>query len=509
MKKVINVVLSLVILVAFTFSISGADVIAYADEYENNEFSVEASGLKRPTMLKKKQGFKIKGVLEANEDISTLWLYVTDLNSFKNEIKYKVNINDDKVNLSKYADKINFSTLSSGEKEFKIVLKDFDNNSVKITREFTVLGVSKEAVHITSKCKITASKGNVKNVTDSSDTTAWSNGKMTVVLPENKTADGIFIKWHKASGNLYTIVSYDKDGNALDEYDNNCFNMLHKYYELDENAKKVVITLKKVKDNNGICALRVYEKDKVGKSVQRWEAPENGSCDLMVISAHRDDELLFFAGTIPYYQSVKDKTVYTVYMSGRDRLRVREALAGQWSMGTKAYPIFMNFPGGYHDGIGGTLKSWGGEQEVLERLVEKIRRYQPEVIVTHDYNGEYGHPTHKTTAYIVEKALRLAADKTKFKTSYKEYGVWQVKKLYVHMYNKNKVVMNWKKRSSSLDGKTPYQAACIAYDKHVSQHGGWSMNSSIVKKYPNNQFGLVYSTVGKDKIKKDFFENIE
>lgn len=33
----------------------------------------------------------------------------------------------------------------------------------------------------------------------------------------------------------------------------------------------------------------------------------------------------------------------------------------------------MGFQGGYHDGITGTLKDWGGEDYVMEKLVEKIR----------------------------------------------------------------------------------------------------------------------------------------
>ena len=443
------------------------------------------------------------------EKLKRIKLVVADKNSFKNEKIYSEDVSSDKINLKNYSDKINFSKLSSGVKELKIILYAENGGKNTLTREFTVLGKAKEPVHITNKCMIKVSLGNVKNVTDSSDDTSWSSGKMTVILPEDKTADGILIKWHKALNN-YTLKSYADDGELLDEYNGNSgYNMLHKYYELDENAHKVVIDLKKTAENNGICSLRVYEKDRVGVSVERWQAPKENECDLMVISAHRDDELLFFGGTIPYYQQVENKNVYTVYMSGRDRLRIREALAGQWSMGNTTYPIFMNFPGGYHDGVNGTLNAWGGEDYVLKMLVEKIRKYKPKVIVTHAVNGEYGHPTHITTSYIIQKAVKLAADKTKYKASYNDYGAWQVKKLYLHLYGDNKVTMNLNKSYPELDGKTPFQTACVAYDKHISQHGSWSMTSKKVTKYPNNKYGLVYSSVGKDKAKNDFFENID
>ena len=57
--------------------------------------------------------------------------------------------------------------------------------------------------------------------------------------------------------------------------------------------------------------MRVYEKGKVGVSVERWEFIEK--CDLMVISSHRDDELLFFGGSIPFYALVKKKK-YALYI---------------------------------------------------------------------------------------------------------------------------------------------------------------------------------------------------
>lgn len=507
MKKVTSIILSLFILIS-AVGIAVYPEDAYAKTF-SGDFTVTTDSLKRPTVLKKGEGFKLRGTIKADEEIEKIKLIVTDKNSFKREQAYTAKPSSDKINLNDYSNKINFSRLSSGVKSLKIVLYGENGGKTTLERDFTVLGKAKEPVHITNKCKIKVTNGSVQSVTDTSENTSWSSGKMTIILPDDRISDGILIKWHKAENN-YTLKSYSSDGDLLDEYDGDRgYNMLHKYYELSEDAVKVVINLKKTAENNGICTIRVYERDKVGVSVERWQAPKEDDCDLMVISAHRDDELLFFGGTIPYYQQVKNKNVYTVYMSGRDRLRIREALAGQWSMGNTTYPIFMNFPGGYHDGVSGTLSSWGGEDYVLERLVEKIRKYKPEVIVTHDINGEYGHPTHKTTSYIIQKAVKLAADKGKYKSSARDYGAWQVKKVYLHLYGENKVTMNWKKAAAELDGKTPFQVACVAYDKHISQHGSWSMTSKKVTKYPNNKYGLVYSTVGKDKSKNDFFENID
>lgn len=514
MKKILCIVLSIIIATASICMIFGTNAVpVYASTYksENKKFTIKTTNFKYPTLLKKRQSYNLKGKISANKKIKQIKITVYDRNQFKNDISYSKKVNTKNVDLKSYASKIRFEKLSSGEKELKIIFIDSDSNRAVIKRNFTVLGKAKEPTHITSKCKIKVSSGKVKNVTDSSDNTSWDSGTMTIIFPKNKKIDGIFIKWYYQTENDYTLKTYDKNSKVIDKYDSKSYNMVHKYYSVSDNAVKAVIKLKKTrkKNNKGICSLRVYEKGKVGVSVEQWEPAKTGKCDLMVVSAHRDDELLFFGGTIPYYTNVKKKNVYTVYMSGNDRLRVREALAGQWSMGVKTYPIFMGFAGGYHNGIKGTVNDWGGEEYVLGKLVEKIRRYKPDVIVTHDVNGEYGHPTHKTTPYLVKKAIKIAGDKTKYKASYKKYGAWKIKKLYLHVYNKNKITMNWNKRASVMDNKTAFELACVGYDKYYSQHGAWSMTSKKVKKYPNNKFGLYYTRVGKDKKKNNFFENID
>ena len=506
MKKTVSIILSLIMLM----SAAAVPHTVYAADYKskNGEFKITTSDMSRPSKLNKGEGFILGGKLRANKRIDVLKIRVLDLNQFKYNISVTKYPKKKTVKLKDYAQFVKFRALSSGDKRLIITAVDKDKNEINIKRDFTVLGKAKEPVHITKKCKITVSRGNKNNALDTNDDTYWSHGKMTITLPKNKTADGLYIKWHVLD-NEVTIRSYGKKNKLLDSYDGYSDKMLNKYYPLDKNAVKVVIRLKKLKDNKGIARIRVYEKDRVGVSVQRWEKLRDGEADLMVVSAHRDDELLYFGGTIPYYAGVKHKKVYVVYMSGDDRLRHREALEGQWAIGNKYYPMFMNFAGGYHDGISGTLKSWGGESYVLSRVVEKIRRYKPDVIVTHDERGEYGHPSHKTVSYVVKKAVKIAGDKSKFPASAKQYGAWKVKKLYIHMYPKNKLVMKYKSTYDELGGRTPYALACIGYDKHYSQHGRWSMTASYVTKYPSSNYGLAYTRVGLDKKKNDMFEHID
>lgn len=509
MKRIISSVL--VLIMAFSCLCASSLHATYAATYTNKDktLSISTSEMRRPTMLKKGEDFAIGGRIKATKTLKKIEIIVEDLDQFSTQISFSKNINSKTVNLRNYAGKVKFSKLSSGVKRLKIKLTAKDNSTVTCSRQFTILGKAKEPVHITNKCSISVNKGDSKAVTDSDDDTSWNSGKMTITLPKNRKVDGILVKWY-SDRNDYTLKSYDKNNKILDDYDGNKLYFLHQYFSINENATKVVVDLKKnERSGKGIVCLRVYEKNRVGVSVERWEKPKNGECDLLVISCHRDDELLFFGGTIPYYQDVKKKNVYTIYVSGADRPRVREALAGQWSMNTKTYPTFMAFAGGYHDGIKGTLNAWGGENYCLERLVEKIRRFQPKVIVTHDVDGEYGHPSHKTVSYLVTEAVKIAGDKTKFPDSYKKYGTCKVQKVYKHYTNKNRITMSWNTHYSELYGKSPLQVATIAFDKHRSQHANWSMDCSTARKYPNNIFGLVYTRVGNDVAKNDFFENVK
>lgn len=506
MKKVLSSLLSMVMLMCcLGFNSS---IVASAGNYYNKTISVVSKNFERPTVLNKGQEFTLKGNIKADKKIDTITIFIEDLDQFKTDLTYSAKVNSNSVNLSKYAGKIKFSTLPSGVKCLKIRLKGFDGGTITLSRQFTVLGKAREPRHITKKCKIVVSNGDVNNLIDNSNDTFWKKGRMTIEFPKKLKVDGIAISWNNVRNDF--IIKEYLNNELINEYNGSKEYFIHQYYPINEKTTKLEIILKNNdKSNKGMAGIRVYQKGKVGVSVEHWEKPKAKGCDLMVVSGHRDDELLFFGGTIPYYNNVKNKSVYTVYMSGNDRERIREALAGQWSMGVKTYPIFMGYDGGYHDGIKGTLKDWGGESACIAKLVEKIRCYQPEVIVTHDVNGEYGHPTHKTTAYLVSQAVTMAADKNKYPASYKKYGTWQVKKVYKHYTNKNPITMNWDKHYKKLDGKSPYQQALVAFDKHRSQHKNWSMNSPKVTKYPNNKYGLVYSKVGNDKKKNDFFEHIK
>jgi hypothetical protein len=176
-------------------------------------------------------------------------------------------------------------------------------------------------------------------------------------------------------------------------------------------------------------------------------------------------------------------------------------------MGVRDYPDFINLKDEKVGSVEAGIKLWGGKDKVLSLVVERIRRYKPEVIVTQDLDGEYGHNQHKITARCAKYAIDAAADPSQYPESAQKYGAWQVKKLYHHLYKENALEMDWETPMDALGGKTPLEVAKIGMKEHSSQTGAYAVKSHGT--YDNSKFGLYFTTVGEDEAKNDFLEHID
>ena len=141
-----------------------------------------------------------------------------------------------------------------------------------------------------------------------------------------------------------------------------------------------------------------------------------------------------------------------------------------------------------------------------EHIVSLYRRLKPRVVLSHDLQGEYGHPAHVICARNAVTAFDIAADSKIYPESAELYGVWNVSKLYLHLYAENQIEMDWEQPLDSLGGVTPLEIARDAFNQHRSQRA----KISVEVKGPHSaaRFGLVSSLVGDDERKNDFFENI-
>lgn len=248
-------------------------------------------------------------------------------------------------------------------------------------------------------------------------------------------------------------------------------------------------------DTLGISEIHLFGEGSLPAWVQTWQ-PFEGKADLLVLSAHCDDELLFFGGVIPYYTAERQMKVIVCYLTHQTHTRRSEALDGLWTCGVRSYPEMGVFKDVKVDHADECYPYWGGEEAVRSHIARLINRYQPEVMVTHDTRGEYGHGAHKACAAM---AMEYA-------DSLPESG-WPVKKLYLHLYKQNPITMDWRQPLAAFDGKTAFDIAKAAFDCHDSQKS----NGLIVQdwgSWANNHFGLYYTSVGPDTGAGDMFENI-
>ena len=367
-----------------------------------------------------------------------------------------------------------------------------------------------DAKDITKKCRIRVSSNSEdrSRLTDDKVGTGWkysgSDGWISVSLPSDARPGAIRLEW------LYDPTSFE-----LIEFDANegelrrrtladSFPGIYTMFALLPETRSV--RLKLTAADQVVVNLAVYSEGVLPYAVQTWLPPVE-KADLMVFSTHQDDEVIFLGGTIPYSEVVCGRPTITVYMTNCSRNRRREALEGLWTMGCRTYPEFINLKDEKVGSINEGIRLWGGKDNILKVMVERIRRYKPEVIVTQDFDGEYGHNQHKIMARATPYAIQAAADPAKYPDSYERYGAWQVKKLYIHLYNKNEIRMAWLTPQPALFGLTLLKVAQNGMAKHASQTQYFSVKNG--GKYDNARFGLYMSTVGEDAAKNDFFENIE
>ena len=199
-------------------------------------------------------------------------------------------------------------------------------------------------------------------------------------------------------------------------------------------------------------------------------------------------------------------------------------------MGIRNYPHISEFPDIYAEGkdreavLGKILANFApygyDYEDFLGYSVEMLRRFKPLVVVDHDLNGEYGHGAHVLNTATMCDAIELADDPSSYPESAEKYGLWKPEKLYLHLYDEDPIVMDWDTPYESMGGKTPFQMTQEGFRCHKSQHWTWFYKwiygtngapitkATQIKTYSPCNYGLWYSSVGKDVKGGDFFENV-
>ncbi len=278
---------------------------------------------------------------------------------------------------------------------------------------------------------------------------------------------------------------------------------LHEYVELPEGTLSCTLSFPYRK--TGIVEIEAYGEGELPKEVQRW-TPACEKADFLIFSTHADDEVLFLGGVCVLYGGQEKLKTQVVYMCDFTRndygyryvTREHEKLDGLWEMGIRNYPVNGNFPDVDSRSLETALTQYDYDA-VVEFVAENIRRFKPQILVSQDFKGEYGHGAHRLLAKAAAEALENTADPEVYPKSAEKYGTWDVPKAYYHLYDKNKLRLNLRAPLSGFNGATGLDVLKTAYLKHETQQVLAFRVSDVKAKYDCAAFGLYRTLVGPDE----------
>jgi N-acetyl-1-D-myo-inositol-2-amino-2-deoxy-alpha-D-glucopyranoside deacetylase/mycothiol S-conjugate amidase len=214
----------------------------------------------------------------------------------------------------------------------------------------------------------------------------------------------------------------------------------------------------------------------------------NGSRTLVSLGAHPDDESFGVGSTLAQYAAAGTKVYYVCTTGGEHgtvdaehlvgydsikQLRSAELKCACQALGL-AGVIEMEYRDSDMRGNEGNKHpdclAMAPIEEVAERIVKIFREIKPDVVITHDSGGGYGHPDHVATHQATIKAFYAAADPAQ----YPEAGsAFQPSKLYFGV--RPRKLMNLMIKLMPLFGQDPH---------HFGRNGDVDLTKTRSVEYP-------------------------
>ena len=228
---------------------------------------------------------------------------------------------------------------------------------------------------------------------------------------------------------------------------------------------------------------------------------------VMCVAAHPDDEDGVSLTVLRRKYGVHTVSLFSTFGEGGQNavgpelyeelgvIRAHETMAAAEVQGSE--PHFLGFRDfGFSKSAEETFRIWGGERELLRRLVLQIRRLRPDAIIT-NHDTTSGHGNHQATGRMILQAFDAAADPKQFPEQLKEVSIWQAQRLFVRTRGNDAAGQTFAIDPNETDpvrGTTYAQQALAALHKHATQGpwpktvpatGGRISRYTLVKQAPN------------------------
>ncbi len=273
-------------------------------------------------------------------------------------------------------------------------------------------------------------------------------------------AAGLYIGWYTAP-EAATVEFLDDAGMALSTITANP-DLLNEYFVLPDDSANVRIYGEM---DFAVSEVRVYDSETPPEQLCIMQA-QKAQPKVMLIAAMTADESYYFGSLLPY---LSGDDAAMVFLSVESRQAQQEAIEARYSLGSRTQPIFGNFP--YYPSALDLkrLYSYVDKADVNNWLIQLIRRYQPDTLITHAATGEAGIGMHQLAATHVLLAADLSADASKEYVSERAYGVWQVRAVYQHLETGTSPLYDTQSPLPDFGGESAISLAQAAYERYSSQ----------------------------------------
>jgi len=271
-------------------------------------------------------------------------------------------------------------------------------------------------------------------------------------------AKGLYVGWYSAP-EAATITALDSSGNALSATAANP-DLLNEYFALPSGCVSALISGEQA---FAVSEVRVYDTETPPESLCIMSAQQTQP-KVMLIVAHTSDESYYFGSLLPY---LSGDDAALVFLSCESRQAQQQAIEARYALGSRTQPIFGSFPF-YDTAIDlKRLYTYVDKAEVNDWLIQLIRRYQPDTLITHAAVGEDSKGMHDLTATHVLLAVDLAADASKEYVSERAYGVWQVRAVYQHLNAGANPLYDTQSPLAAFGGASAVTLAQAAFDRYT------------------------------------------